>query len=216
MRQTKQGNEAAGLADTFCRNNAQTAFLLKRLNGHDGYIFEHATRCAYYALLLAQGLGFGVEEQEVIYRSALLQDVGKLQIRYAQAEAGQDTEAVTGLLKHPLLSVELLRTLVDRGLVDGEAVAHHHENLDGTGYPYGLTWTDISLNARILHLADSFAALTAYDSRNDVTLGVEQALEELYRWSDTFYDADLVEVMFRHFGAETKTPAKTPLRLISR
>jgi HD-GYP domain-containing protein (c-di-GMP phosphodiesterase class II) len=215
MKKASPSGEAAALAENFCRDNAQTAFLLKRMKAHDTYIYEHAARCGYYALLLAQGLGFSSEEQEIIYRSALLQDIGKLQTTHGGVTDRQDAETVTDLLRHPLYSVEVLKSLIVRGMIDGEAILQHHENLDGTGYPFQLTWAEISLNARILHVADSFAAMTLHDRRNNRTSGVDQALEELYRWSDIFYDADLVALMFGHFGAETKPAAKIPLRLIS-
>ncbi|MCL6458693.1 MAG: hypothetical protein K6T85_11865 [Gorillibacterium sp.] len=85
-------------------------------------------------------------------------------------------------------------------LVDGEAVLQHHENLDGTGYPHGLVWEDIGLNARILRVADSFTTMTTVNARTGALTEVESALYELYCWSDIQYDSDLVTVICKYYG----------------
>lgn len=197
-RTIKNAGEHHDLAWKFCLEDRQTEFLLRRLKSHDKFIYEQALRAAYYSLQMAQGLGSTAREQEVIYRSALLMDFGKLQTgRNPAGAAGTEGSSV---LDHPKLTVETLSSMVEHGLLDREAILAHHENLDGTGYPYGLMWEDISLQARILRVADSFAAMTAQDARSRSLTGVENALGELYRWSDIQYDADLVQLLCHHYG----------------
>ncbi|WJH36674.1 HD domain-containing protein [Paenibacillus sp. CC-CFT747] len=164
--QASPATEWVQLAGQFARDNKQTSFLLKRMKAHDIFIYEHSLRVAYYSLLLAQGLGLSGKEQEVLYRSALLMDIGKLRVTY-KVEANQDESGTPSILMHPQYSADILKPFIDRGLVDGEAVLQHHENLDGTGYPYYRTWEDITLNARILRVADSFAAATSYDKEKE-------------------------------------------------
>ncbi|WP_438431312.1 HD-GYP domain-containing protein [Gorillibacterium sp. sgz500922] len=197
-RTVKNVSEYHDLAWRFCLDNRQTAFLLKRLKSHDRFIYDHSLRAAYYSLLLAQGLGLTSREQELIYRSALLMDYGKLQVR--EHQGGEVIIGGATVLDHPRLTVEVLSSMAERGLIDREAILAHHENLDGTGYPYGLMWEDISLNARILRVADSFAAMTALDARNRSLTGIPDALTELYRWSEIQYDGDLVELLCRFYG----------------
>ncbi|WP_052339358.1 HD-GYP domain-containing protein [Gorillibacterium massiliense] len=180
------------VAAHFCKENGQTYFLLKRLKAHDKFIYEQSLRSAYYSLLLARGLGLSGKEQEVVYRSALLADIGKLQTSLGADDA---QEPRLSILHHPVYSAELLRPMSEQGLVDGDGILHHHENLDGTGYPFGAIWEDISLTARILRVADSFAAMTSVDRKTGSVAGVEEALNELYRWSDVLYDSDLVMLL---------------------
>jgi HD-GYP domain-containing protein (c-di-GMP phosphodiesterase class II) len=207
MKEQRKANEFYNLADQFSRGNPQTAFLLRRMKAQDVYIYEHSLKAAYYSLLLAQGLALSGKEQERLYRSALLMDVGKLRLESgsgAKRIGLSAEESGLSILKHPEYSVDLLETLVDRRLVDGEAILHHHENLDGTGYPNCVSWEDISLGARVLRVADSFAAMVAYDRRTQGMAGVEQALDELYRWSNIMYDPDLVDLLCHCFGRKAR------------
>lgn len=192
------GSEYHDLAWRFCLENPQTDFLLKRLRFHDRYIYDHSVRAAYYSLLLAQGLGLSGRDQELVYRSALLMDFGKLQMR--EHQGGEVRIGGGTVLDHPRLTVDALASMAERGLIDREAILAHHENLDGTGYPYGLLWEDISLHARILRVADSFAAMTDRDARSLSPTGIQDALDELYRWSDIQYDGDLVALLCHYCG----------------
>ncbi|WP_082651964.1 HD-GYP domain-containing protein [Gorillibacterium timonense] len=193
-------SEHHDLAWSFCLENGETSFLLKRLKAHDKFLYEHSLRAAYFSLLLAQGLGLSAREQEIVYRSALLMDFGKLQIVPSNKRKGQSEPDGHSVLDHPRLTVQAISAMAKAGLVDRDAILAHHENLDGTGYPYGLMWEDISLHARILRVADSFASLTAHDARSRSLTGIDNALGELYRWSDIHYDADLVELLCHYYG----------------
>ena len=197
------------LADTFCQDNRETQFLLNRMRAHDTYIYEHSLRAAYISLLLAQGLGLPAEEQKLIYRSALLMDIGKLQtedIKSAGNETGASRRGGSKRsdMQHPIFSARLLESMAEAGQIDGEAILHHHENLDGTGYPYGLVWEDIGLNARILRVADSFTTMTSLHPRTGALEGIDAALNELYCWSDIHYDSDLVAVVCQAYSVLEK------------
>ncbi|GIP41050.1 hypothetical protein J31TS4_43300 [Paenibacillus sp. J31TS4] len=207
-------NEIKSMSDMFCLDNPQTAFLLKRMKQADARLHEQATRTAYYALLIAQYLNMDDNEQEVLYRTALLMDIGRLRLGDRELQ-GEDEEAERRVRLHPTYSWGLLEPLIVRGLVDGEAVLQHHENLDGTGFPFEKTWKDITLNARILRVADTFASITGYDRRLGRTVRIEEALEELNRWADVMYDEDLVNLMLHIYGPGLKKDKHTPLRKVS-
>lgn len=189
------------LADSFCQDNRETQFLLNRMKAHDPYIYEHSLRAAYISLLLAQGFGLSQDEQKRIYRSALLMDIGKLQTEDNPAAMDEAAGSDRSVMQHPVYSAELLASMAESGQIDAEAILHHHENLDGTGYPYGLVWEDIGLNARILRVADSFTTMTSVHPRTGAFEGVEAALNELYCWSDIHYDSDLVAGVCQAYGA---------------
>ncbi|QGQ98618.1 HD domain-containing protein [Paenibacillus psychroresistens] len=175
----------------FCRDEPAVSFLLRRIRSYDVHLYIQAVRSAYFSMELAKGLHMTDAEQAIVYRSALLQDVGKLQ---------HDN---TNFLNHPLLSVELLQPMIENGLIDRDAILEHHENLDGTGYPKGLNWEKISLTGRILRVADSFASMIKFDRSNGEVNDVGQAMEELYRWGDMMYDTDLVDLIAFYYSPLT-------------
>jgi HD-GYP domain-containing protein (c-di-GMP phosphodiesterase class II) len=172
----------------FCKHEPAASFLLRRIRSFDVHLYIQAVRSAYFSMELANGLKMTEQEQKIIYRSALLQDIGKLQ------------HGNTSFLNHPILSVELLQSMIEDGLVDRDAILEHHENLDGTGYPNGLNWEKISLAGRILRLADSFASMIRFDRNNGEVNDVGLAMDELYRWGDMMYDTDLVDLIAFYYS----------------
>jgi HD-GYP domain-containing protein (c-di-GMP phosphodiesterase class II) len=80
--------------------------------------------------------------------------------------------------------------LFDRGV--SEAILHHHERFDGSGYPYGLARDEIPLLARIVLVADAFDAITSHRSYQ-AALPVEWALHEISRCAGTQFDPMVVE-----------------------
>jgi HD-GYP domain-containing protein (c-di-GMP phosphodiesterase class II) len=172
----------------FVKHEPAAMFLLRRIRSFDVHLYMQAVRSAYFSMELAKGLHMTEQEQNIIYRSALLQDVGKLQ---------NDN---TSFLNHPILSVELLQSMIIDGLIDQDAIMEHHENLDGTGYPTGLNWEKISLSGRILRVADSFASMIKFDRSNGEVNDVGHAMEELYRWGDMMYDTDLVDLIAFYYS----------------
>lgn len=160
-------------------------FLVKKLKSHDASIYMQNLRSAVYSLQMARLLGYGEEEEARLIYTVLVQDVGMIHI---------NKNTTDQILQHPVYSYQMVEKLDRLGIVDGEAVLYHHENLDGTGYPHGVTWKDLSLNARILRVTSSFSGMTgAKASGSGISYG--EALEELYRWSDTMYDPDLVTLL---------------------
>jgi HD-GYP domain-containing protein (c-di-GMP phosphodiesterase class II) len=175
-------------ATDFAKNEPAVLFLLRRIRSFDFHLYMQAVSSAYFSMELAKGLNMTEQEQKIIYRSALLQDVGKLQ---------QDS---SNFFNHPLLSAELLKSMIADGLIDADAIIEHHENLDGTGYPRGLNWEKISLSGRVLRVADSFASMINYDRSNGFISDVTLAMEELYRWGDMMYDSDLVDLLAFYYN----------------
>lgn len=182
--------EAAALT----KNEPQTDFLLKRLKRHHLPTYRQSLWTAHYASLLAKALDYSDEEERRLYRTALLQDIGKLHIEADLLDNRHlPSEGLQRLQEHPKYSAGILEPMIASGAVDEEGVLYHHESLDGTGYPFGLTFDSISRNARILRIADNYAIMT--DPQASIGLRHEEALEELYRWSDILFDAGLAELM---------------------
>lgn len=82
-----------------------------------------------------------------------------------------------------------------------QGVYHHHERLDGRGYPLGLRREEIPLIARILAVADAFDAMTSYRVYRK-SLTYQLALEELFRCSGSQFDPQIVEIFSEMLGRE--------------
>ncbi|MFA6809039.1 MAG: HD domain-containing phosphohydrolase, partial [Eubacteriales bacterium] len=93
--------------------------------------------------------------------------------------------------QHPEWGAEIISPLKSLdGLI--EIVLYHHENYDGSGYPHGIKGLDIPLGARILRIIDSYDAMTSIRPYKEA-LSMEQAIEELKRFSGLHYDELLLE-----------------------
>jgi HD-GYP domain-containing protein (c-di-GMP phosphodiesterase class II) len=79
-----------------------------------------------------------------------------------------------------------------------QAILQHHERLNGSGYPYGLTASDIILEARILMVADVVEAMASHRPYRP-GLGVDQALEEIRQNKGILYDSEVVDACLRLF-----------------
>lgn len=163
----------------------------------DEYTAGHTLRVTEYALLLGKNMDLSHEELMILRRAAQLHDIGKLVIDLTCIQkAGSLTDKEWGLIKkHPTIGANILQPL---SFLDREQliIRHHHERMDGKGYPDGLSGEDIDLLTRILIVVDSFDAMTSRRNyrRN---LNMDEALEELYKCSGTHFDYDTVECFAR-------------------
>ncbi len=135
--------------------------LAQVLEGQDRYLNGHSRRVARHATLIARELGFSDEALDRLRVAAALHDVGKLltpsEILNKPARLTDEEFAVIKL--HPVDGAAMVATLGDDELT--EIVRHHHERLDGNGYPDRLAGEQIPLGARIVAVADTFDALTS-------------------------------------------------------
>jgi HD-GYP domain-containing protein (c-di-GMP phosphodiesterase class II) len=123
---------------------------------------EHNLRVARLCVHIGRQLSMSAAELRVLARAGLLHDIGKLGIPDAVLgkHSALDESEWTLMRCHPEMGLNLL----DRaGQSSREvlAVLYHHERLDGSGYPYGLTAESIPLEARIVAVADTYDALTS-------------------------------------------------------
>jgi HD-GYP domain-containing protein (c-di-GMP phosphodiesterase class II) len=157
-------HQVAEQITTLCSDDALVPRKLFDMVRHDFYTFTHLTNVAGFAVLLARHLGISDRaEQQKVAVGGLLHDVGK---RFIPPEVLCKTAKLTEdewhLIKsHPVRGYE---DLCDRPDLQEEQlmmVYQHHERLDGTGYPVGLTGGDIHPWARMLAVCDVFDALTS-------------------------------------------------------
>jgi energy-coupling factor transport system substrate-specific component len=155
----------------------------------------HSQRVAEYSVMIARELGKSDEECDILRKTALLHDIGKIGIPdKVLNKPGKLTDEEYEIMKsHVVKGADILKdfTIVDHVW---EGALYHHERYDGSGYTRGLRGEDIPLNARIIGIADAFDAMTAnrvYRKK----LNFELVLEELKKGKGTQFDPRLVDIL---------------------
>ena len=152
-----------------------------------------AEKVAHWAMELGGAIGLPREQLTLLYKAALLHDVGTVGVPVAvlTKEARLDPGEFTQVKQHPLVGEEILRAL-PRSDELRSAVRHHHERIDGAGYPDGLGGDTIPLFARIIAIADAFVAITS-DRPYRRRRSKEEAIRTLQHGAGKQWDAGLVE-----------------------
>jgi putative nucleotidyltransferase with HDIG domain len=148
----------------------------------DKYTKGHSDRVASLSLLLARELSLRSSQLKTIVAGALLHDIGKIRVPDdVLKKAGRLTDdEFAEIKKHTEYGVELLRNKEFPWDVK-PLILHHHERLDGSGYPAGLRGEDIPIGARIICIADVFDALTSdrvYRSAFDAKTALKMMTDE--------------------------------------
>jgi len=168
--------------------------LVVALDTRDEETQGHSLRVVKFTLKLAELMGIKDETQlKVIEYGALLHDIGKIGIPDAiLRKPGKLTPEEWEVMKtHPTIGFNILHKI--KFLEDAsQIVLHHHEKMDGSGYPDGLKGENIPLGARIFAAADTVDAMTS-DRPYRKALTFEQASEELIKYSGVQFDKNVVE-----------------------
>jgi len=163
----------------------------------DPYVHGHSGRVAKFSVAMGDALNYSQDTKEIIRRAALLHDMGKLIISddvLLKPEKLNDEEWEV-IKQHPQKAVDILEPLRFLHL-EKKIILHHHERVDGLGYPKGLKDQEIPLESRIIAIADSFDAMnSARIYREPCTK--EFILTELRKVAGTQLDADLITVFLR-------------------
>jgi putative two-component system response regulator len=159
--------------------SAESLFLTlgRIIEARDPYTEDHCDRLAQYASALGTALNLDRADLDALYRGAFLHDVGKIAIPdRVLLKKGRLTAKEFAIMKqHPVIGDDLCRTVRSFHAVR-PIVRHHHERLDGRGYPDGLAGDQIPLLARIVGVVDVFDALTS-DRPYRAALGVDVAVQ---------------------------------------
>jgi len=171
----------------------------------DYYTAGHTMRVTEYALMLGIAMGLSESEIVVLRRAAQFHDIGKLVIDLSCIQKpGKLTEEEWLLIrKHPTVGANIIQPL---GFMDREQfiIRHHHERMDGKGYPAGLTGDQLDDLTKIIIVVDSYDAMTSRRNYRD-NMSMEEAVEELYSCSGTQFDPNIVEYFSRSIADFTPT-----------
>jgi HD-GYP domain-containing protein (c-di-GMP phosphodiesterase class II) len=164
------------------------------VEARDTYSRGHLDRVSEYAVRIANKLGLDEHLIKDIKDAAELHDVGKIGIsddilKKASSLTGEEARIMN---KHPIIGEAIIKP-VRRLSSLCDIVRHHHEWIDGSGYPDGLKGDEISIGAKILCVIDSFDAMTT-DRPYRKALSLNEAKAELKRYVGIRYDPKVVEV----------------------
>jgi HD-GYP domain-containing protein (c-di-GMP phosphodiesterase class II) len=163
----------------------------------------HSTRLAEWALRVARKLNIPEQCLYQVEVAALLHDVGKIGIPDAILKKAAPLTADERALinRHPEYSWSILRLF--SGLEEASLYAlHHHESVDGSGYPAGLKGHDIPLTSRIVSVIDAYDAMVSNRCYRQ-GLAHEEAVRRLLRSSGTQFDSDVVQAFIPIAEPET-------------
>lgn len=163
------------------------------INLWDNYTEQHCIRTQRYASFIASKLNMTISEKRNITVSAALHDIGKIAIKkeILQKKEKLTKEEFELVKNHSLLAGRYLPGKQFNAI--RELIVSHHENYDGTGYPYNLSGDSIPYGSYIIGIADAFDAMTTARGYNKVK-NLQQAKEELLRCSGKQFHPELVEV----------------------
>lgn len=176
--------------------------LLSDVFTYDDYIFTHSLNVTIYALALGTELGLPSRKLEELGYGAMLHDVGKVLVpQDVLLKPGKLTdEEFEQVKEHSEAGFNMLRKMPTVPLTAAHCAYQHHERLDGSGYPRGLTEKDIHLYAKILGIADVFDAVTSNRVYRNAMLPHE-GLEILYAGAGTLFDQKMIQAFRKSVAA---------------
>jgi HD-GYP domain-containing protein (c-di-GMP phosphodiesterase class II) len=168
---------------------AMACTLVSLVDLRDAYTGGHSGRVASYARAIGLRLGLQDAQLDNVVMAALLHDIGKIGVPdHVLLKRGKlTTEEFDHIKKHPELGWMALKNMDDFKSVS-LIVLHHHERLDGRGYPAGLKGNAIPLGSRIIAVGDSFDALTT-DRPYRQAFSRQEAVDELLACTETQFDS---------------------------
>jgi HD superfamily phosphohydrolase YqeK len=198
---------------------ATVSALCQAVETKDFYTRGHSERVSRGAVMIASEIGMRPERVGAIRYAGMLHDVGKLGVPTSvlQKRGSLTDDEYASVQLHPMRGLDIVREI---GFLD-EALAgimHHHERIDGKGYPMGLAGDEIPEFARVLGVADAFDAMTSDRSYRGAR-PIPEAIAELRKWAGkqfdpAFVDAFVTAIERDGWTAPEPAPAEEPLRTI--
>ena len=183
------------------KRESSRASLLDVLRAKDGDTLTHCARVAALAVDAGRVLGLDSSRLATLRTAGQLHDIGKLALpdSVLNKPGALDEDEMNLVRTHPVLGAELVRAWGEPSAA--QFVLEHHERVDGSGYPAGLAGDEITLEGRILHAVDAFAAMTS-DRPYRAANSVEHAIAELRAMSGSQFDADVVRALEQVLAGE--------------
>ncbi len=200
----------AQYAEQNAAHERTVAALVQAVEAKDHYTRGHSERVARASVIIARTVGLSQQRTSTLHFAGMLHDVGKLGVptRVLQKTGALTDEEFATIARHPVRGLEMVREIAFLGEAF-QGILHHHERLDGRGYPMGLMGGAIPEFARIIAVADAFDSMTSTRSYRRAR-SVGEAVEELHHCSGTQFDPHFVAALTEGLQRTTWTPAAAP------
>ncbi|MDQ1484771.1 MAG: hypothetical protein QOJ62_464 [Actinomycetota bacterium] len=181
---------------------ATVASLIQAVETKDYYTRGHSERVSKASVMIAQQLRMRQDRLEMLRYAGMLHDVGKLGVatKLLQKTGPLDDEEFASIRLHPTRGFDMVSgiSFLEEAML---GIRHHHERVDGRGYPDGLSGSEIPEFARMIAVADAFDSMTSTRSYRGAR-SVDAAIVELERWSGTQFDQTMVVALVAAVQAE--------------
>jgi putative nucleotidyltransferase with HDIG domain len=193
--------------------NASALVSLVRLKNRRDYTYMHSIAVCALMIALARQMKLTPEAVREAGAAGLLHDIGKMAVPPAILnKPGKLTDDEFATVKlHPQAGYELLKQAGEIGDIAMDVCLHHHEKMDGSGYPHRLKGDQISLHARMGAICDVYDAVTS-DRAYKQGWPAAESIRKMASWCDTHFDALLFRAFVKSVGIY---PVGTLVRLTS-
>jgi putative nucleotidyltransferase with HDIG domain len=182
-------------------HEATLATLCQAVETKDYYTRGHSERVSRGSVMIAKEIGMRPERVEAIRYAGMLHDVGKLGVptKVLQKEGALTEEEFAAIQLHPMRGLEIVREIgfLDEAL---NGIMHHHEKMNGRGYPMGLAGHEIPEFARVISVADAFDSMTSTRSYR-AARPIEEAAAELRNCAGSHFDPVMVDAFLQALAA---------------
>ena len=194
------GQLVQDISDSVARN-ASALISLARLKTADDYTYMHSVAVCAMMIALARQLGLDEHQVRAAGEAGLLHDMGKalLPVEVLNKPGKLSDEEFVIVRRHPQLGHDMLRKASGVGDIALDVCLHHHEKMDGTGYPMGLDGDRISLFAKMGAVCDVYDAIT---SNRPYKEGWDPAesMRKMGQWADGHFDPVVFQAFAKSLG----------------
>ena len=185
--------------------------LAQAIEKRDLGTYGHCRRVSYYTNIIAVALNIKEDEKNELKVASILHDIGKIGISdFILGKQGPLTNTeIQTVRSHPQKGVEILKPLKQFKAIL-PTILHHHENYDGSGYPYGLAGQTIPLPSRIIAVADTYDAILSNRPYRSAA-NHDAAINELVRHAGKQFDPDIVNAFVSLDSLNIKNQPALPL-----
>ena len=188
------------MVDSMVRN-PDAMMWVARMREQNASSYDHGLRVAISLIAFGRHLGYPKDQLAQLGVVGLLLDIGKIRIAHELLDknARLTTEEFAEIKRHVNHSVDILNKTanVDADVLD--AVAQHHERIDGSGYPFGLKDISIGIFGKMAAIADTYSAVTTKRAYAEAT-SPHEALQMLSNWSGSQFQTEMVEQFIQSIG----------------
>lgn len=168
--------------------------LSESVDAKDHYTHGHSNRVLLLCEIVGTLLSWNAKTMENLRYAAILHDIGKIGVpeEILNKNSALSCEEFNVVKNHPIWGARILQNIQQLDEVR-EAILQHHENMDGSGYPFGIKGAEISLLARLIAIADAYDAMTSERPYRHA-LSVQEAYKNLIQGAGSQFDPELLKV----------------------